>query len=146
MSYARSKLPEREGTPEGYEIYRPLLNWKVEEVFAMHDKHGIEPNPLYKEGMGRVGCMPCINTGEAELFEIARRYPEEVARIARWEEIVKQVSKRNGASFFANKDGLGIDNQIEWSKTAYGGKQLDLLKAIEFEDVPLCSSQYGLCE
>ncbi|OAB48486.1 phosphoadenosine phosphosulfate reductase family protein [Paenibacillus antarcticus] len=101
-SYARSKLPEREGTPEGYEIYRPLLNWKVEEVFAMHDKHGIEPNPLYKEGMGRVGCMPCINTGKAELFEIARRYPEEVARIARWEEIVKQVSKRNGASFFAN--------------------------------------------
>ena len=145
-SIARSKLPEREGTPEGYEIYRPLIQWKVEDVFAMHDKYGVEPNPLYKLGMGRVGCMPCINCGKLELFEIARRFPAEVERIAKWEEIIKRASKRNGASFFADENGEGIYEKVEWSKTTFGGKQYDLLKAIEFETVPVCSSQYGLCE
>lgn len=145
-SLARSTLPEREGTPEGYEIYRPLIKWSVDDVFATHDKHGIEPNPLYKLGMGRVGCMPCINCGKLELFEISRRFPEEVERIAAWEEIVKQASKRHGASFFADENGAGIYDKVEWSKTSFGGMQYDLLKAIEMEEVPLCSSQYGLCE
>lgn len=145
-SIPRSKLSERVDTPEGYEIYRPLLKWTANEVFAMHSRYGIEPNPLYKLGMGRVGCMPCINCGKLELFEIARRFPEEVKRIAAWEETVKQASKRNGASFFADENGAGIYEKVEWSKTTFGGMQYDLLKAIEMEDVPMCSSQYGLCE
>ena len=145
-SLARSTLPEREEMPEGYEIYRPLIKWTVDDVFATHDKHGIEPNPLYKLGMGRVGCMPCINCGKQELFEIARRFPEEVQRIVEWEEVVKKASKRQGASFFADEYGAGIEEKVEWSKTTFGGKQYDLLKQIDFEDVPLCSSQYGLCE
>lgn len=145
-SFARSHLPEREDTPEGYEIYRPLIQWTVEDVFAMHDKYGIEPNPLYKLGMGRVGCMPCINVGKMELFEIARRFPEEVDRIAKWEEIVKLASKRNGASFLASSEGEHIWDKVDWSKTVHGGKQIDLFKTLAFDDVPVCSSQYGLCE
>lgn len=94
----RAKMPMRENTPEGYEIYRPLLHWTVEDVFEIHRKHGIEPNPLYKLGMSRVGCMPCINCGKEELFEIARRFPEEIERIAEWERIVKQASKRGGGN------------------------------------------------
>ncbi|WP_010276485.1 phosphoadenosine phosphosulfate reductase domain-containing protein [Paenibacillus senegalensis] len=144
----RARLTEWEDTPEGYRIYRPLLKWSVEDVFEMHERHSIKPNPLYKMGMGRVGCMPCINCGKQELFEIARRFPEEVARIAEWEELVKKASKRQGATFFptANGQGEGVHEVVEWSKTTYGGKQYDLVKAIEFEDVPVCSSQYGLCE
>ncbi|MBU7320300.1 phosphoadenosine phosphosulfate reductase domain-containing protein [Paenibacillus oleatilyticus] len=147
-SAARAKLPDWEDTPEGYRIYRPILRWTVEEVFAMHRKHGIEPNPLYKLGMGRVGCLPCVNCGKAELFEIARRFPEEVARVAEWERLVKMASKRQAATLFptANGHGNGIYDEVEWSKTAYGGKQYDLIKAIEFDNVPVCSSQYGLCE
>lgn len=145
-SLARSKMEEHEDMPDGYEIYRPLLRWNVEEVFAMHDKYGIKPNPLYKLGMGRVGCMPCINAGKTELFEIARRFPEEVERIADWERIVKMASKRNGASFFYSTEEERIWEKVEWAKTTRGGKQYDLLKAIEFENTPVCSSQYGLCE
>ncbi|MFE0619728.1 phosphoadenosine phosphosulfate reductase domain-containing protein [Bacillus altitudinis] len=145
-SFARSQLPEREDTPEGYEIYRPLIKWTVEDVFAMHDKYGIEPNPLYKLGMGRVGCMPCINVGKMELFEIARRFPEEVERIAQWEEIVRKASKWNGASFLQSSEGEHIWDKVDWSKTVHGGKQIDLFKSLAFDDVPVCSSQYGLCE
>lgn len=147
-SIARSKLAKREDTPEGFGIYRPLLKWTVDDVFEMHNKHGIKPNPLYKEGMGRVGCMPCINSGKAEIYEIARRYPEEIERIAEWERIVAKASKRGGASFFPhdNVAGKGIYEYVEWSKTSYGGKQYDLEKMIGLYDIPVCTSQYGLCE
>lgn len=147
-SFARSKLTEREETPEGVEIYRPLLKWSAEDVFSMHEKQGIDPNPLYKEGMGRVGCMPCIHSGKSEIFEIARRYPEEIERVAEWEKIVAKASKRGAASFFPHDKVAGktIQDYVEWSKTTHGGKQYDLEKLIGFEDVPICSSQYGLCE
>ncbi|MBW4083593.1 phosphoadenosine phosphosulfate reductase family protein [Paenibacillus sp. S150] len=148
-SRARALMTEREETPEGYEIYRPLLKWIVDDVFEIHRKHGIDPNPLYKLGMGRAGCMPCINCGKQELFEIARRFPEEISRIAEWERIVKQSSKHGGATFFPTANGReteGIYDNVEWSKTSYGGRNYDLIKVLEYEDVPSCSSQYGLCE
>lgn len=148
-SPARANLPEWEDTPEGIKIYRPILDWTVEQVFEMHERHGIEPNPLYMQGMGRVGCMPCINVNKAELFEIARRFPNEVERVLKWEQIVSKASKLGQATFFPARKGddkQTLDDWIEWSKTSFGGKQYDLVKAIEFEDVPLCSSVYGLCE
>lgn len=144
-SLSRSKMTEKELTPEGYTIYRPILEWDVDDVFKQHDKHGIKPNPLYKQGMGRVGCMPCINSRKEELYEIARRFPKEIERVAKWEEIVSKASKRGSATFFTSDDkGHGIHEVVEWSKTSYGGKQYDLLKLME--EVPTCSSQYGLCE
>lgn len=147
-SIARAKLTETEEQPEGYTTYRPLLKWTAKDVFAIHDQYRIDPNPLYKLGMGRVGCMPCINCNKAELFEIARRFPEEVARVAEWEQIVKQASKRGAATFFPTAHNMpeGIHAWVEWSRTSRGGKNYDLLKAIEWENVPTCSSQYGLCE
>jgi len=144
-SIKRSKMTEREETPEGYTIYRPILDWDVYNVFKQHDKHGIKPNPLYTQGMGRVGCMPCINSRKEELHEIALRFPAEIERVAKWEKIVSKASKRGSATFFTSDDrGHGINEVIEWSKTSYGGKQYDLLKMLE--EAPTCSSQYGLCE
>ncbi|WP_429844531.1 phosphoadenosine phosphosulfate reductase family protein [Brevibacillus sp. FIR094] len=147
-SSVRAKYSMREETPEGWQLYRPILEWDVKQVFEIHKKHGIEPNPLYKLGMGRVGCMPCINCAKDELFEISRRFPAVIERIRQWEDIVASASKRGSATFFApvNGEWFRIDTWTEWSKTSYGGKQYDLIKAIEFEDVPVCSSQYGLCE
>lgn len=146
-SRARANLPEREGG-NGFSVYRPLIKWTAADVFEMHRRHGIDPNPLYKLGMGRVGCMPCINCNKAELFEIARRFPNEIARVSEWEQLVKLASKRQAATFFptANGQGNNIHEWVDWSKTTRGGKQLDLVKAIEFENVPACSSAYGLCE
>lgn len=144
-SLKRSKMQEKEETPEGYTIYRPILEWDVYDVFKQHDKHGIKPNPLYTQGMGRVGCMPCINSRKEELHEIARRFPNEIARVAKWEEIVSKASKRGSATFFTSDSrGHGIEDVVEWSKTSRGGTQYDLLKLVE--ETPTCSSQYGLCE
>lgn len=148
-SYARSKLTEWDGDEAAdFRIYRPLLHWTVEDVFAAHERHGVKPNPLYTQGMGRVGCMPCVNANKPELFEIGKRFPEEVARIREWEVLVTEASKRHGATFFSTAHDMptGIDGWVEWSKTSHGGGQYDLLKAIDYEEVPSCSSVYGLCE
>jgi len=89
--------------------------------------------------------MPCINSRKEELFEIQRRFPEEVERIIEWEQIVSMASKRGSATFFTSDDrGHGMEEIVEWSKTALGGKQYDLLKLTE--KLPACSSMYGLCE
>lgn len=147
-SPARAKLPEKEDTPEGYAIYRPLLTWSARDVFNKHKEHGIEPNPLYFQGMGRVGCMPCIHAGKEEMYQISRRYPEEIERVAEWERIVEGANKKEDASFFSKADGKGNDiwDIVEWSKTTRGGKQYDLMKLMDFENVPQCMSNYGLCE
>jgi 3'-phosphoadenosine 5'-phosphosulfate sulfotransferase (PAPS reductase)/FAD synthetase len=128
--------------------YLPILHWTVEDVFAMHRRHGVDPNPLYLLGMGRVGCMPCINAGKAELFEITRRFPHHFDRIREWERIVGLCSKRQESTFFAadtipTRKVAPIDEVAEWSRTVRGGRQFDLLKTLP---PTTCSSMYGLCE
>ena len=156
-SAKRAKLEELEiefGDPEtgaGLWNYRPILKWTVEDVFAMHDKHGISPNPLYSQGMGRVGCMPCVNCNKTELGQIAKRFPEQLERIAEWERIVSEASKRGCATFFAAKGQMdvslerhGIYQKSEWAKTSRGGRQYDMIKMAE--EPSQCQSVYGLCE
>ncbi len=146
----RAKLPERESGGELFEIYRPILRWTVEQVFEKHKEHGIEPNPLYKLGMGRVGCMPCINCSKDELLAISQRFPEHIDRIEEWEKIVAEASKRGNSTFFPSPEDRGdgklhdIRNRTLWAKTARGGVNLDIFRASD--EVPSCSSRYGLCE
>lgn len=150
-SLSRSKLAQRENNGGDYSIYRPILYWNVDQVFAQHRKHGIEPNPLYKQGMGRVGCMPCINTNKDELLAISKRFPEHIDRIAEWELIVGQTSKRQNATFLpapgendtAFERG-NIHAMVEWSQTKHGGKLIDWIR--QLEEPKACQSAYGLCE
>ena len=148
-SESRAKLVERERDGELFEIYRPILKWNVGMVFDQHKKHGIEPNPLYKLGMGRVGCMPCINAQKGELLEISKRFPEHIDRIEEWERIVSEASKRSNATFFPSPEDRGdgqihkIRDRVLWSRTERGGTNLSLFSDLE---APTCASRYGLCE
>lgn len=132
--------------------YRPLVDWTAPMVFASLASNDIQPNDLYRKGMGRVGCMPCINAAKGELREIALRWPEHIERIAEWERIVCACSKRGFSTFMSDADDrkdrraifadLSIWSRVEWSKTTRGGKQFDLLA----DDEPqACASSYGLC-
>lgn len=131
--------------------YRPILDWTAQDCFAMHRKHGIKHNPLYEMGMGRVGCMPCINCRKDELLEISKRFPEVIERIREWETAVRLASKRNAATFFTapSEDSEWSATQtigvvVDWAKTSRGGKQFDFLRMQD--DGPICTSVYGLCE
>jgi 3'-phosphoadenosine 5'-phosphosulfate sulfotransferase (PAPS reductase)/FAD synthetase len=136
--------------------YSPLVEWTWQDVFAMHERHGIKPNPLYGKGAHRVGCWPCINARKDELAMIGRINPDTVEKLKEWELLVADASKRGAATFFAastTPEGArmaeaGIDGDypdaravFDWAKTARGGKQYDLIKAIGS-----CASEYGMCE
>lgn len=80
-SARRAKMPEMElfltDDQTGCEAwhYRPILKWTANDCFEMMKRHGVEPNPLYKEGFSRVGCFPCISCRKEELRIIAEKYP-----------------------------------------------------------------------
>ncbi|WP_197419227.1 phosphoadenosine phosphosulfate reductase domain-containing protein [Burkholderia sp. BDU5] len=150
-SEARRWLPHYEWRGGHYAVFRPILRWNVSDVFEAHEVAGIVPNPLYREGMSRVGCMPCINAQKVEIREIARRFPEHIERIAAWERLVSEVCRpRSPVSFFhlGTQSHTGqsstIEAVVEWSKTTRGGRQYDLLA--DAEPATACASAYGLCE
>lgn len=151
-SPGRAAQPEYEDRGGGYSILRPIHKWTVDMVFDIHRRHGIKPNPLYLQGMGRVGCMPCINAAKDEVLEISKRFPEHIDRIEEWERIVGLVSKRSNATFFpAPGDNIGAWDRgniraiVQWSKTQHGGRKVDMFRALQDES-PMCASAYGLCE
>lgn len=146
----RTNALERELTPEGWEIVRPVVDWTAQQVVDFCLSRGTALNPLYTLGMKRVGCMPCINACKDEILAISQRFPDVPTRIEEWETIVAAASKHGVSTFFTAPDdgrgdlrGRGIREVIEWSKTSHGGRQYDLERIGPAE---LCSSSYGLCE
>lgn len=138
----------------GCHVWRPIFDWTVQQVWDQHRRHGIKPNPLYALGMGRVGCMPCINCRKSELRNIADLFPEHIDRIRQWEQVVASANKRHSATFFpavtdpTDVDRPGtysrIDTLVEWSRTSRGGRQFDLF--FQKQQGGGCTSDLGLCE
>ena len=153
-STRRAKQPKFNRHESGSMIWRPIFRWTLDDVWAMHRKHGLAPNPLYAQGMTRVGCFPCINCHKGELRAIAENFPEHIDRIAAWENVVARASKHQSANFFApmkdptdrDRPGTGsrIHKVVEWTQTARGGRQF----ALFFDEQPGggCSSDLALCE
>lgn len=149
-STRRAKMPEMElfltDDQTGCEAwhYRPILKWTANDCFEMMKRHGVEPNPLYKEGFSRVGCFPCISCRKEELRIIAEKYPGVIDRLNDWEVKVGRASKRGGRSTFftITSTNKTIYDFAEWAKTARGGKQYQL----DIDDISACKSVYGLCE
>lgn len=140
-------------------LYRPIFSLTASNVFDIAKRHGVKPNPLYLQGMTRVGCMPCIMAKKGELRQIAQRFPDQIDKIRHWESEASKVSRRQNATFFCAKMVPGdvsdetrgaIDKAVSWSKTSRGGRNADLVLQIEKEageaDGWLCDSAYGLCE
>lgn len=142
-----AKRIEHQGA--GLYAYRPIVDWTAQQTVDFVRSRGVRLNPLYQQGMTRVGCLPCINASKGEVGEIARRFPEHIERIEEWERIVALAAKRQGASFFPDPDRdahlnkRGIRNVVQWSRTTRGGKQFSLLTP---QEPTSCSSSYGLCE
>lgn len=134
----------------GLFTYRPILRWTAADCFEVHRIVGLEPNPLYRQGMARVGCMPCINASKDEVLGISKRFPHHIERIAYWELCVSLASRTRGASFFPDPDRdahlnkRGIHNVVAWSQTQRGGQNIDWIRL--HEEPAACSSAYGLCE
>jgi 3'-phosphoadenosine 5'-phosphosulfate sulfotransferase (PAPS reductase)/FAD synthetase len=154
-SHARRQTAARERAAEGWEVVHPIADWSADQVVTFIRGRGVELNPLYRLGMGRVGCMPCINCTKDELAEIARRFPQHIDKIREWEALLAQAAKLGFSTFFTDSAAsdmetpaeiyarLNIDARVTWARTTRGGKQFDLFKTGE---ASACQSVYGLCE
>lgn len=152
-------------------IHRPLLTWSADDVFDMHRKHGVDPNPLYKLGMKRVGCMPCIMVSHGEVRAIIRNFPDVIEKI-------KALEKKLGRTFFPPeyipkkyrslsstttkikkkkiKDMFGERVvEVEVPRTSYYPTVDDVVKylkdnpdqtGLEVEEPRSCMSVYNICE
>lgn len=151
-SVGRAKMLAWEDEPPGARswggwIWRPILSWTVEDVIAIHHRHGVRMNPLYLRGHGRVGCYPCIFATKEEVRLVAEYAPERIAEIRALEnDVTLQRANRNTeepgrykheiGTFFQGRMGdkrtkrngfVPVDDVVAWSQTSRGGRQLQLL-------------------
>ena len=130
--------------------FRPLVDWTAQQTVDFVRSQDCPLNPLYSQGQSRVGCV-CINSNKAGLAQIAYRQPAEIERLAQWEMLVGQASKRGCSTFMCDADDrkdrraifadLNIRARVEWAKGDNG--TVDLFDRL---DLPVCASAYGLCE
>lgn len=82
----------------------PILDWETWEVFEFLAG---EENPLYAQGFDRVGCFPCLASGD-RWKEKAFAY-DDFGREQRV--IVAELEKKIGRSIFTSKSGAMRNNE-----------------------------------
>jgi len=137
-SRRRSKMTELEWN-DGFDCWtwRPLIDWTFDDVIRIHKRFNLRPNHLYLTGSHRVGCFPCINANKRAINNLD---DTRVSIIKDLEEVISERRKqkeKKPASFFKNAT---IEEAVQWSKTARGGKQFFLFEKEE----PTCV-KWGMC-
>lgn len=148
-SFSRSTMQERnfDDTIYGCYVNRPLLRWTADDVFMYLEKFGVEPNPLYRMGMKRVGCMPCIMSNHGEMRSIIRQFPEIIEKLVVLENTL-------GRTFFPPRY---IPDWVCTRTDEATGKRIPTIadvvryladnpdQEVLFEQ-PSCLSYYNICE
>jgi len=160
-SHARSQMPRRVWEP-AFEAWveRPLFDWSADEVFTLHAKHGVEPNPLYRMGAGRVGCFPCIMVNKGELRRLSQTMPEIWDQIRKVEDAVAEgrsffrcdyIPERfhsgNYAKLRVRTGGEPVEGTFPtWEDVKFYVTRPDAPKLWDDEAPTKCLSVYNLCE
>ncbi|CAB5226011.1 CysH 3'-phosphoadenosine 5'-phosphosulfate sulfotransferase (PAPS reductase)/FAD synthetase and related enzymes [uncultured Caudovirales phage] len=140
-SQARSVLGEFEEKDEST-IWRPLIEWKFQEIVDIHKRHNVPPNPLYTRGFSRVGCFPCIFARKSEIKHAYQEKPERFDQIRQLEVDVKQLAKdrnKKDAQYSFFKRG-SVDEVLKWALS-----NEDQMELFEEEYLSGCLT-WGLCD
>jgi 3'-phosphoadenosine 5'-phosphosulfate sulfotransferase (PAPS reductase)/FAD synthetase len=163
-SESRGHLQERDfDNWYGLPVYRPLLRWTIDDVWAIHARYNVPRNPLYAMGMRRVGCAPCIMSRKDEIRRIANLFPERIDLIRQAEQDAHGSNLI--ATFFARDkvpelqrnfpittaagelmQVATIDDVVRWSRTGRGGLTGDLFADLDDDEAQACWHHSGLCE
>jgi 3'-phosphoadenosine 5'-phosphosulfate sulfotransferase (PAPS reductase)/FAD synthetase len=172
-SASRAKMDEWEMSDTfDCEVWRPLHQWKVEDVIEIHQKYGVRPNPLYlgKNPSERVGCYPCIFARKSEIRTMAANFPDRIQLLADLEKDIETLAKARYAAKGETFESLGyhpptwfqnptsrpdpvtgkrsgdtwpIHRVVQWSRTRWGGKQYELFAAPPGEQGCV---RWGMCD
>lgn len=148
-SRARETAKEREWSDfYDCEVWRPILDWTVEDVVVEHRRASIPMHPLYHHGAERVGCWPCVNASKHELAVIGRIDPDRIDQVRELETKIGQtmfvrdrrVEKRRQGDDGPSVVPIGIDDVMAWAKTERGGKKVALVRP------RMGCARWGVCE
>ena len=128
------------------DMYHPLVDHTVDDVIRMHREGDLAPNPLYLQGLERVGCFPCINARKAEVAKLPDLYPARVNEIEQLERELVGRSEHSAARVFfgprIGAEGGGIRQVVEWAQTDRGGMQFKLFDNTAEDGC----TRWGLCD
>ncbi|MDD1673989.1 MAG: aminotransferase class V-fold PLP-dependent enzyme [Methanomicrobiales archaeon] len=71
----------------------PIRNWRALEVYLYLWWQHIDPNPLYDQGIERIGCYVCPSMMESEYEEVRDMHPELAAR---WDAFLERWAMEQG--------------------------------------------------
>jgi 3'-phosphoadenosine 5'-phosphosulfate sulfotransferase (PAPS reductase)/FAD synthetase len=104
-SAARSKYlpfePHRTDTRDGtrrarhVDHWRPILHWTEQEVWAILQRHGVNPHPCYWLGVSRASCAFCIFSNADQWATLKHIWPERFEVVANYEQEFGVTIKRN---------------------------------------------------
>lgn len=143
------QTPEREWAAHyDCDVWRPILDWTIEQVAAEHHAAGVPMHPLYHHGAERVGCFPCVRAPKQEIALVARIQPGRIDEIRAEEQATGQTMFTRDRRAEKRKNGddgpsvvpIGIDEVVEWARTDRGGRQLTLLQP------HTGCARWGVCE
>ena len=85
------------------DAYRPVHAWSEKEVWAILEKHKVNPHPAYHLGWGRLSCMTCIFGSKDQWASVREIAPSRFEKIARYEqEFDVTIHRKHPVTFLAD--------------------------------------------
>jgi 3'-phosphoadenosine 5'-phosphosulfate sulfotransferase (PAPS reductase)/FAD synthetase len=75
--------------------WRPVIEWKEEDVWAIIQRHGVRPHVAYELGWGRTSCLSCIFGNANQWATIRAYFPEHFERIANYEKMFSYTIRKD---------------------------------------------------
>jgi 3'-phosphoadenosine 5'-phosphosulfate sulfotransferase (PAPS reductase)/FAD synthetase len=82
--------------PRHIDRARPILHWTEKEVWAIMERHSVNPHPCYHLGWGRCSCRGCIFGNANQFASLAQVDPEGTANLIATESALGCTIKRKG--------------------------------------------------
>lgn len=101
-SAARSKYAvfaphKAHGAGRHVDHWRAVLDWREEDVWAIIERHRINPHPAYRLGWGRLSCATCIFGSKHQFASAAVILPYRFGRMSAHETDFGVTVKRKGS-------------------------------------------------
>jgi 3'-phosphoadenosine 5'-phosphosulfate sulfotransferase (PAPS reductase)/FAD synthetase len=126
------------------DVIRPVFDWSGQQVIDYILNNGLEPNPLYKMGMKRVGCFPCIMSNHIEIRNLIKNFPERINYLTECEvKITRTFFPPDYTPRYAceNRKYPSVPDVVKYIQ--YKNATGDLFAETNETS---CMSFYGLCE
>lgn len=85
-NYRKDEITQR-ADKYSTDVLRPIINKTAEQVFASIYENEFKPNPLYKMGMSRVGCFPCVMCQKSEIQKVSTLRPKRIEQLEQLEQL-----------------------------------------------------------